>query len=742
MEPELAAKLGEFARTFKAAARAVSLYPPTHPAIQSSLSRVLSATERLTSGGEVTLNVLPDAITIGGRAPGRPESAIRELAGLFHDHLIGEIKVLHGIETTDWLALLGLLAYTREELLESGGVSQALTVMGHTAFAVREIDYAEVLRERGAGGTADWDQIIANCLSGEAHDLDEATLVSLMDIAADVERFGEFLGRLQHTDEGGTARVGAHAAAVLRVIRSLVNALANRGETERDTMLNTMAEATSHLSPDMMLALVSHARAAERSAETDAAAEVVGRIGDGAIAKFVATQVVAEHGATERLAQAFEALVPDTNHRQRVIEAAHEGATQSAASAEPEFEDLWHNAASMLLSYSDKSYVSDDYGRELSQTRTQSIEVERVSDDPPERVRQWLETISDTALQSLDVQLLCDLLNIERDPAQWSALAAVVSGEIERLTLLGDAATARDLLEGIVRETGPEACAELTSAAKAVVERLAAGPLIRHVVLHLRTLDDRNIEPFNALCHGLGTMAIRPLAEGLASEENSRAVRRLRELLLGFGAAGRDSVEQLKNSANPAVRRTAIDLLRVFGGNEALPELASMLDDADPQVQREAIRAITQIGTERAYAVLERALARDARSRDTILQQLIAIHDEKAVPLLCYVLSHTRPRGHLADVHLAIVDSLAGLPPRAESVDALNGLLHHVAWWAPFRAARLRKAAAAALRRLGSADAIAVLEEAASHGTRSVRNVAKNQMALARSAQVRQRVRS
>src|SRR6185503_15119459 len=132
--------------------------------------------------------------------------------------------------------------------------------------------------------------------------------------------------------------------------------------------------------------------------------------------------------------------------------------------------------------------------------------------------------------------------------------------------------------------------------------------------------------------HTLGPSVVRPLAIALAAEENSRAIRHLRELLLGFGAAGRQSVEQLKNSAN---RRMAIDLLRVFGGREALPELASMLDDADPQVQRESIRAIVQIGTDEAFAVLKHALVAGSSSRETTLQQLIGLRDYKAAPLLC-----------------------------------------------------------------------------------------------------------
>ena len=182
----------------------------------------------------------------------------------------------------------------------------------------------------------------------------------------------------------------------------------------------------------------------------------------------------------------------------------------------------------------------------------------------------------------------------------------------------------------------------------------------------------RDVEPLNRCATTIGPRIARPLAEALAVEENNRAIRRLRELLLGFGAAGRQSVEQLKNSSNPAVRRTAIDLLRVFGGREALPELASMLDDADPQVQRESIRAIVQIGTDEAYAVLERALVAGSASRDTVLQQLIGLRDDKAIPLLCYVLNHSAPRGKLVEVHAQIIEALGGLSAHPESTRTLR----------------------------------------------------------------------
>jgi HEAT repeat protein len=201
-------------------------------------------------------------------------------------------------------------------------------------------------------------------------------------------------------------------------------------------------------------------------------------------------------------------------------------------------------------------------------------------------------------------------------------------------------------------------------------------------------------------------------------EENGRAVRRLQEILIGFGAAGREPVEPLKRSPKATLRRTAVELLRMFGGQDALADLAAMLDDTDAQVQRDAIRAIAQIGTDPAFAVLQKALMNGTASGSTITQQLISLREPRAVPVLCYVLEHSKPRGRLVEVHTQIMDALAALGPHAESVRTLQAALHRGEWWAPSRTAVLRRAAALALWRIGSPEALAVIEDAARRGGR------------------------
>src|SRR6058998_2124312 len=90
--------------------------------------------------------------------------------------------------------------------------------------------------------------------------------------------------------------------------------------------------------------------------------------------------------------------------------------------------------------------------------------------------------------------------------------------------------------------------------------------------------------------------------------------------IVALGAVARRTVERLKGSQNAAVRRTAILLMRQFGGSEALPDLTELLDDNEPQVQREAVRAILNVGTDAAYQILQQALASGTeRSREAIM---------------------------------------------------------------------------------------------------------------------------
>ena len=724
LTPEEAARLVDFARACKAAARAVTLYPSGHPAIATTLGRIVHVTSPANLPQALRIAVLPDSLLLDGRAAPRSDAAVGELAVLLHDHLVGELTIHAGGDLEAWRSFLLLLARTPAAIRAEGGIARVWTMMAGRHVELREIDYAEVLRERKHGEAADWDTVVANCLQGDAFTLDEETIRALVEIAGDADKLADLVATLE-ARAGEGAGAAAKTAALLRVLQGIVSAVTRSNPENLDAILRNMAIAVGRLSAEVMLGLLSHgggiASAPNDEDTPHLVSAVISRMPESTVARFVAHNVI-ENTPIDRLAQAFQTLVRDGEQRQRMLALAHDDVAASPLGQTEGFEQVWNHVAQRLLtSYSDASYVSDTYGRELSGARTQALQVEQTSDDPPERLTAWLSTIATSALRALDLTLLLDLLRLEDDPDKWTALTAPVVSLIEDLLLVGDFVAALQLVRVLARESAEGATRERRQSALIAIDRIAAGSMMHHVGTHLALIDNAQFEHVKAFCLCMGEVLVRPMAEELSTTENSRARERLTTILIGFGASGRRTAERLKSSPKPAVRRTAVFLLRQFGGTDALPDLTELLDDNEPQVQREAVRAILNIGTDTAYQVLEKALSSGTdRSRDAIMQSVTTLRDERASPLFVYILRHVDHRGPLNAIYLRAIESLGALRD-PESVEPLKEALYRGEWWAPRRTAALRTAAAAALSRIGTPAAISVLDDAGREGPRGVR---------------------
>ena len=719
------ARLTDFARACKAAARAVLLYPTGHPAIAATLGRIASITAPASLAAPLKITVLPDGLMLDERAPARPDTALTELAVILHSHLIGEMTIHPGGDVEAWRTFLLLLGRTPESVRTDGGINRVWTTMAGRHVELREIDYAEVLRERSGGESVVWKRIVSDCLQGSAFNLDEAGIRELLGIAGDGEQLADLMASIEHSADG-TGGIGLKTAAMMRMLRGIVDVVSRKDPDQLEPVLKSMASAVGRCSPDLLLGMMGH-RAEDDGPPLMQA--VVSRMTDVTISRFVSRHVISGDTSTDRLAQAFQTLVRDGDDQQRVLGMVHDDVAASPLGSTEGFESVWNSVAKKLLtSYSDEPFVSEAYGKELSAARTKAVDVEGVSDDPPERIGAWLSTIATTALRALDLTLMIDLLRIEQDEEHWRELMRPVVGLIEDLLLVGDFDAAAELIAVLVGEAAGDGPTARRQIALTAIDVLIAGSMMRHVTTHLATVDEAQFERVKAMCVSLGEVLVRPLAEALSVEERPRTRERLTSVLLAFGTVGRRTIERLKNSQNPAVRRTAIHLMRQFGGSDALPDLTELLDDNEPQVQREAVRAILNIGTDAAYRILEQALAGGTtQSRDAIMQSIGLVRDERATPLFAYILGHVDHTGALAPVYLRAIESLGALRDPG-GIAPLREVLYKGEWWAPRRTAALRRAAASALARIGTADAVAVLDEAIALGSRGVRSAARTQL--------------
>ena len=221
---------------------------------------------------------------------------------------------------------------------------------------IREIDYAEVLRERKGGEAAAWDQVIANCLQGDAFELNEETIRALLDAAADSEKLAQLMATLDARAAETGRTVAQRTTALLRLLQGIV---AGGQRTGAGTRRADAAQPGGRRRP----AVARHAglaaftaRPACRSARFEApeaakadvasiVTSVTSRMSDATIAQFVAKNALTPGTSIDRVAQAFHALVQDVDRRERLITMAHDEAAASPFGAAEGFEKTWETVA-------------------------------------------------------------------------------------------------------------------------------------------------------------------------------------------------------------------------------------------------------------------------------------------------------------------------------------------------------------------------------------------------------------
>ena len=207
LAPDAAVKFAEFARACKAAARAVALYPGTHPAIGASLSRLVQATGHLAESGPFTLQVRTNSLLLNGSAAPRPDPAIAELAEVLYRHMIGALTVNAAADADSWRTLLMLLSRPPDDVRADGGISSLWATAGGPSMEIVEIDYAEVLREK-EGEAATIDQIIAAAIAGPQVQLDDSVIQALLGIVGEPEKLKQLMAQLETATASAASRPG------------------------------------------------------------------------------------------------------------------------------------------------------------------------------------------------------------------------------------------------------------------------------------------------------------------------------------------------------------------------------------------------------------------------------------------------------------------------------------------------------------------------------------------------------
>jgi HEAT repeat protein len=199
-------------------------------------------------------------------------------------------------------------------------------------------------------------------------------------------------------------------------------------------------------------------------------------------------------------------------------------------------------------------------------------------------------------------------------------------------------------------------------------------------------------------------------------------------VLVGFGPRGAEAIRPLLNAQSWEVRRTAVFLLREYGGAEGLKELVPLLADSEPLVQREAVQGLMLNGSKEAAIILLNALSSaKGETRKRLLSEVLKMRDQRAAPLYSYLVKQM-DRRQFPELYLTAIEAL-GAFGGADAIEALKMALHTGHWLTIFSNRKFGGAAAHALRKIGSVGAIEALREASTNGAPGARGAARAELA-------------
>ena len=137
------ARFGEFFRDLAVAGRALSSYPPGHPALASGLARAHAAlSSLLTEFGPIEIAAARDALLWSDRRLSSPPAA--QLAKLLRRRRAAGLLLDPGVSVEELEVFLRALALDARSAREAGSLAAELTAAGLVRLRVSDLDYSSL----------------------------------------------------------------------------------------------------------------------------------------------------------------------------------------------------------------------------------------------------------------------------------------------------------------------------------------------------------------------------------------------------------------------------------------------------------------------------------------------------------------------------------------------------------------------------------------------------------------------
>jgi hypothetical protein len=443
---------------------------------------------------------------------------------------------------------------------------------------------------------------------------------------------------------------------------------------------------------------------------------------DVKVAQLLATALALDGHASDRLATIFNTIAPDEDRKRRVLTLTRSLLSETDYGKSGQFQVLWASTEELLVSYNDTPFVSETYRNSLDGVGGRAERL-AAGELPPE-LPEWLESLGQSSVRVLSVRLLIDLFTLEQDPDRAAGMAPDLSALAEDLLMSGaydDAVMVTRTLR--TRASTPQSIGR--EASRYALDQLGESLAMRESVALIGDVDEDNWNAMKAVIDTVGASSVEALKSVVAVENDDLTTDRAEGVIVGFGDKAVLRLASLVTDKRWFVQRRGARLLGRIGKADAVPLLQPLLRQNDPRVAREAVAALGVIQDPAAARAIHTVLrAATGEVRRAVIEALVAERDPRVVPMLVRILEESQPLGKDHEVVLETIEAL-GTVGTDGSVAILATLAQRKRFLGGRKLRALKDRSVEALARVKTDKAMAALKDAAEHGDRYLKKIAR-----------------
>ena len=719
----LASVLPKVLKELSGAVKAIGFYPSDHPTVASAVERAAETVrEAIAREGVLRVGVGDAVFLHGTERIGVGDRVLASFATYLGRRGVGVLTFKPPVGAGTLKGLLEVIALDPGVLRSRGGPARCLAERRLEGVSVEEFDTADVLRAARTTSVSDsgresspatsLNDLVARFLTGQDGTPSPEAKEHLERAVTDPGAARALLKAVQ----GLASREGAGSGRMMSLaLARMAAAVAGRDPAALASLASSLRAALDDLDPATRMEVL-QSSIPVAGTDLDLAREIRAGIPDDRLGEMIVSLVRSEGKLTPRLTSVIRKVLIDTRGPGRDRGGVKEEIEAARRKGSDPLADVWASIED-LLEESEDDWLSREYKNLLEIVGAAGP---ALHGDLRREIR-GLPEFQDALTEAGDSRsawlIFSEMLQVETEPA----VLCEVLGEIERRAAGIDPgwyAVAGEVSSTVRDRLGSWSLPDVQNAGTATLRRIA-GSLIGTLPASFHRLTEADRDALERTAKTLGAFVADPLLAALEKEEDWE----IRKTLIRFLVAqGREVIPTLvKRLADPSwfLVRNILVVLGEVGDPSVLPMISGTLRHPEPRVRKEAVTALGKIGGIRAFGLVSEALE-DPEVAEVAIRALGAINHGRAVAIFLQRAGSIHVLGRRNKAIRDAINALGELRAR-EAVPRLRSILARGFWLPPASGDPLRIAAAHALDRIGTPEALQAVTRGARLGRRPVR---------------------